>query len=218
VGTDLNIAACALVVFAKAPVAGQVKTRLIPALGALGAAQLAQRLLQHAVGQSVAAGLGSVELCVSPDVSHPSFLALASRHGLALTEQGSGDLGQRMHRALARRLATDPGVLLIGTDAPALDAAVLREAARALQTHDAVFVPALDGGYALVGLRRQAPELFANIAWSTPQVMAATRHRAQAAGLRWAELPALGDVDVPDDLVHLKHLQPLPDLPDLPGD
>jgi rSAM/selenodomain-associated transferase 1 len=208
----LNTAACGLVVFAKAPIAGQVKTRLIPALGAEGAAELAQRLLKHAVRQSVAAGLGRVELCVTPDVGHPSFLRMASLHGLALTEQGAGDLGQRMHRALDRRLATDPGVLLIGTDAPALDAAVLNAAAQALQAHDAVFVPALDGGYALVGLRRQAPELFADIAWSTPQVMQATRQRARAAGLSWAELPALGDIDVPDDLVHLRH------LPDLPGD
>jgi rSAM/selenodomain-associated transferase 1 len=211
----LKLSACGLVVFAKAPIAGQVKTRLIPALGAEGAAELAQRLLEHAVRQSVAAGLGSVELCVAPDGRHPSFLRLASLHGLALTEQGAGDLGQRMHRALARRLATEPGVLLIGTDAPALDAAVLNEAARALQAHDAVFVPALDGGYALVGLRRQAPELFADITWSTPQVMAATRQKAKASGLSWAELPALGDIDVPDDLVHLRHL---PHGPDLPGD
>ncbi len=197
---------CSLVVFAKAPVPGQAKTRLIPALGAEGAAALAQRLLEHAVAQGLAAGLRSVEVCVTPDASHPCFSRLPQRQSLVMAEQGPGDLGQRMHRALARRLAQDPAVLLMGTDAPALDGAVLREAAQALHDHDAVFVPALDGGYALVGLRRVAPELFMDMAWSTPRVMAATRERARAAGLRWAELPALGDVDVPGDLVHLRHL------------
>jgi glycosyltransferase A (GT-A) superfamily protein (DUF2064 family) len=97
-------------------------------------------------------------------------------------------------------------VLLIGTDAPALKVEVLHEAASALHSHDAVFVPALDGGYALVGLRGPAPALFEGIAWSTPHVMAATRQQALASGLNWAELSALGDVDVPEDLVHLQHL------------
>jgi glycosyltransferase A (GT-A) superfamily protein (DUF2064 family) len=111
-----------------------------------------------------------------------------------------------MHRALSRRLRDDTCAILIGTDAPALDAPLLRAARQALDSHEAVFVPALDGGYALVGLRRPAPELFAGIAWSTPEVMAMTRQRARAAGLRWAELPAIGDIDVPEDLDHLRHL------------
>jgi rSAM/selenodomain-associated transferase 1 len=202
----LKTPACSLVIFAKAPVPGLAKTRLIPALGADGAAALAQRLLEHAVAQGVRAGLRQVELCVTPDTGHPVFAQLTRQHGLALTEQGDGDLGQRMHRALVRRLQQDRGVLLIGTDAPALKVEVLHEAAAALHSHDAVFVPALDGGYALVGLRGPAPALFEGIAWSTPHVMAATRQQALASGLSWAELSALGDVDVPEDLVHLQHL------------
>jgi hypothetical protein len=91
----------------------------------------------------------------------------------------------------------------MGTDAPALDATVLRAAAQALRTHDAVFVPALDGGYALVGLRAAAPSLFSAMRWSTPQVMADTRARLAAAGLRHAELPALADIDEPADLQQL---------------
>jgi uncharacterized protein len=144
----------ALIVFAKAPEAGRAKTRLIPALGAEGAAALAARLLDHALQQAAEAGLAALELCVAPDATHPLLLAAASRHGAALTLQGEGDLGARMQRALSRRLALHERVLLIGTDAPSLDARVLRAAAAALDGHDAVFVPALDGGYALVGLAR----------------------------------------------------------------
>jgi rSAM/selenodomain-associated transferase 1 len=196
-------AGCAIVVFAKAPVAGQAKTRLIPALGAAGAAALAERLLGHAVAAAVAAGADTVELCTTPDAAHPAFVRLARAHGITLTGQGDGDLGARMDRALARALQQHGRALLIGTDAPALTGMRLAEAAAALATHDAVFVPALDGGYALVGLRRATPALFSGIAWSTPQVMAQTRERAAAAGLRWAELTPLADIDEPADLVHL---------------
>lgn len=193
----------ALLVFAKAPLAGLAKTRLIPALGAEGAAALAARLLEHTVDAALAAGVDAVELCTTPDSTHPAFESLARRHGLGLAPQGDGDLGMRMHAAFERVLAVHGAALLIGTDAPALDAAMLRAAAAALTDHDAVFAPALDGGYALVGLRRADARLFAGIAWSTPQVMAATRLRLREAGLRWAELPAVADIDEPADLVHL---------------
>jgi glycosyltransferase A (GT-A) superfamily protein (DUF2064 family) len=109
-----------------------------------------------------------------------------------------------MAHVFAQHAAAGPmPLLLMGTDAPALDAALLRHAAVALQGRDAVFVPALDGGYALVGLRRPAPSLFAAIAWSTPQVMAQTRAALAAAGLRHAELPPVADIDEPPDLARL---------------
>ncbi len=193
----------ALIVFAKAPVAGQAKTRLIPALGPEGAAALAERLLEHAVAVAVSAGLATVEICTTPDDGHPTLHRLARRHGLVLTGQGPGDLGERMNRALERCLASHDHALLMGSDAPALDATRLRQADRALLDHDAVFVPALDGGYALVGLRRRAPGLFEHMSWSNAQVMSATRSRARAAGLRWVELEAVADIDEPADLVHL---------------
>ena len=212
-------APCRIVVMAKAPVAGHAKTRLIPALGAEGAAALAERLLNHAVQQALAADLGPVELCGAPAFTthygdadpsaalHPAFERLAQEWPIALSEQGSGDLGQRMHRAFERAFSTMPSatgrVLLIGTDAPALGASVLRRAADALASADAVFVPAHDGGYALVGLRRPAPTLFEDMVWSSPTVMAHTRRRLTAAGLRHAELPPLHDIDEPADLAHL---------------
>jgi rSAM/selenodomain-associated transferase 1 len=202
----------ALVIFAKAPVSGLAKTRMIPALGAHGSAGLAQQLLLHAVQQAAQVPWDALALCVSPDTTHPAFsLAQDLVHKstatpqspLTLSLQGNGDLGQRMHRALLRGLSQHAAVLLMGTDAPDLNAAVLQQAAQALQTHDAVFVPAHDGGYALVGLRRPAPELFEDMVWSTASVMAETRIRAHQAGLLWCELAPVHDMDEPTDLHHL---------------
>jgi hypothetical protein len=194
---------CTVIVFAKAPRAGQAKTRLIAALGAEGAALLAERLLNATLDHAVAADIGPVQLCVTPDRTHPAFAA-ASRHGsVIVTEQGDGDLGERMARAFERALATRGIALLIGTDAPQLDAAYLRAAAAALDDADAVFGPAADGGYTLVGLQRPAAGLFSGMRWSHSQVMAQTRERLAALGLRHVELPVLHDVDEPADLAHV---------------
>jgi len=193
----------ALIIFAKAPVAGLAKTRLIPALGAQGAAELAGRLLDHAVHIGIEAGFDYCELCTAPDSRHVAFQRLAASYPLALTAQGEGDLGQRMHRALSRVLADHARVLLVGTDAPTLSAALLREAAHTLDTCDAVFVPALDGGYALAGLTGAHAGLFTGMQWSTPQVMQVTRARARAAQLTWTELAPVADIDEPTDLVHV---------------
>jgi uncharacterized protein len=194
---------CEVLVFAKAPQAGVAKTRLIPALGAQGAARLAERMLVHAVEQACAADVGAVRVCAAPGTAHPAFARLAQRFGVALASQVGADLGERMNHALTASLRSHAGALLIGTDAPALDAAVLRAAREALAAHDAVFVPTIDGGYALVGLRAPAPGLFDGMAWSTPQVMAETRKRLAAHALTHFELPVLADIDEPADLVHL---------------
>jgi rSAM/selenodomain-associated transferase 1 len=196
-------APCELLVFAKAPRPGFAKTRLAPALGPDGAARLAERLLEHAVAQACAADLGPVRLVCTPDATDAAFVRLAQRFGVRLDEQVGADLGARMNEALTRSLRTHAQALLIGTDAPALDAAVLRAARDALADRDAVFVPTFDGGYALVGLRAPAPGLFDGMAWSTPQVMAATRRRLASLAWRHHELPTLADIDEPSDLVHL---------------
>lgn len=194
---------CAVIVFAKAPQAGYAKTRLIAALGAQGAAQLAERLMHATLEHALEVDIGPVELCVTPDRAHPAFLAAARRGSVSVTEQGGGDLGERMARAFDRVLGTHARALLIGTDAPLLDAPYLRAAAVALNDSDAVFGPAADGGYTLVGLQRPEPALFAGMQWSHDQVMAQTRQRLAALGLRHVELPVLHDVDEPADLRHL---------------
>jgi len=201
-----------VVVLAKAPVPGFAKTRLIPALGPHGAAKLAEQLLQHALAQACGAGANRVLLCAAPERTHPAFARWNADGAVQLIDQGGGDLGARMHRALLHALARYQRVLLMGTDAPALSSEVLRHAFETLadppahsaaDTVDAVFVPALDGGYALVGLRRPCPPFFTDMPWSTPQVMAITRQRAAQAGWRIKELPAVADIDEPQDLAHL---------------
>lgn len=198
---------CPVVVMAKSPRAGFAKTRLIPALGPQAAAVLAERLLQHTVREAACADLGPVDLCVTPDTRHPAVVACRDALGAGLSLQTEGDLGARMAAAFARWIggagAEAGGVLLIGTDAPAIDAAILRSAAAALQAADAVFIPAFDGGYALIGLRTTAPTLFERMTWSTSRVMADTRVRLAAAGLHHVELAPVADIDEPDDLRHL---------------
>jgi rSAM/selenodomain-associated transferase 1 len=201
---------CPVIVFAKAPQAGYAKTRLIPALGEAGAAELAERLLNTTLDHAVHAAIGPVELCVTPDRTHAAFVAAARRRRVTLTDQGEGDLGARMARAFARVLSTHGRALLIGTDAPALDATYLRTAAAALDNADAVFGPAADGGYTLVGLRQPAPALFDNMRWSHSLVMAHTRERLAALALRHVELRVLHDIDEPADLAHLPAHWPRP--------
>jgi uncharacterized protein len=193
-----------LIVMAKAPVAGFAKTRLIPALGADGAARLAQRLLEHTLHEARAAGFDAVTLACAPDTTHAAFAAQAEQGGVALVAQGDGDLGARMQRQIDHAFAAHAErVLVIGTDAPALDAAALRRAAQALADCDAVLVPAADGGYALMGLRHPLPALFNDMPWSTSAVMAVTRERLSHAAMRHSELPPVHDIDEAADLVHL---------------
>jgi hypothetical protein len=195
----------AVLIFAKAPVPGQVKTRLIPVLGVEGAAQLAERLIAWCVDTAVAATVGPAELWCAPDATYATLLAMAAHHGIRLASQEDGDLGERMAHAVADALGRYPHVLLIGTDSPSLEAADLRQAAAWLaEGQDAVLGPVEDGGYWLIGLTRQQPALFEGITWSTGDVMAATRERLRALGLRWAELPARWDVNRPEDLTRLR--------------
>jgi uncharacterized protein len=187
-------------IFAKAPVAGRVKTRLIPALGAEGAARLAAEMLADTIAAAIAARVGPVELCADPEPGDAAWTGHLPEHQLELSAQGSGDLGRRLARAARRTLDRGETALLIGTDCFELDADRLRAAAAALASHDAVIHPARDGGYALLGLRRFDPSLFDRISWSTAAVAGQTLERLQTLG--WAILigDTLRDVDEPADL------------------
>lgn len=193
-----------LVIFAKAPQAGQVKTRLISALGASGAAALAHRLLGHALTQATAADLQAVELCASPAPQDPAWQGVEIPAVVTLASQGEGDLGERMARAVARVIGQhECPVMLMGTDCPALTSACLNEAALQLMRHDAVLLPARDGGYVLIGLKAPCPELFSDMPWSSSVVASETLRRMAALGLRVWQGPTLQDIDEPADLAHL---------------
>ncbi len=184
-------------VVAKAPVPGFAKTRLIPRLGAGGAAALQARLTERAVATALAAGIGPVTLWCAPDTGHPAFVALAERHRVDLRAQPEGDIGRRMLAAF--EAATGP-LVLIGTDCPVLRPDDLRAAHAAIRAGaDAAFSPAEDGGYGLIAAARALPVMFEGIPWSTGEVMAATRARAAAAALSIALLDPVWDVDVPED-------------------
>lgn len=187
-----------ILLFAKAPAAGRVKTRLIPALGEEGAARLARRMLAASLREAQASGL-PVELCGEPD---PRLWGPVSL-GIDLSPQGEGDLGARLARASRRTLDRGEAALLIGADCPALDADRLRAAAQSLAEHDAVLHPAEDGGYVLLGLRRFDPRLFDGLAWSGPDVARETIARIGALGWSLDLRETLRDVDEPEDLAWL---------------
>ncbi|MFA7555909.1 MAG: TIGR04282 family arsenosugar biosynthesis glycosyltransferase [Spongiibacteraceae bacterium] len=204
-----------IVIFAKAPLPGLAKTRLIPALGSDGSAQLAKRLLHHTVEQAIAANIGPVELCVSPTISHHAWQALALPTELTWSEQGEGDLGERLARASQRITAKGESILLIGSDCPSLTAEKLCQAAQALVHHDACIVPVSDGGYALLGLNRHLASVFTHMPWSTASVALLTQQRIEAEGWRLKSFNPLHDIDDPQDLQHLPtswlpHFSPTP--------
>jgi hypothetical protein len=189
-----------VIVFARAPVPGQVKTRLVPVLGARGAASLYARLAERTVRVARAARIGPVELHCAPSAAHPFFRRFAERKRV----QKGADLGERMYRALRHGLRRHRAVLLVGSDCPVLRAAHLRRAAQWLRDGvDAVFAPTRDGGYALIGLSRISCKLFRNIPWGSRRVMARTRARLRRLGWRWRALPRLWDVDRPEDALRM---------------
>ena len=195
-----------LMVFARVPRPGRVKTRLIPALGPAGAARVYSVLMRRAL--MAAARLANVrrELWCADDPDLTPCATIARRLGMRLHVQPDGDLGVRLSAAFARALepvGAGPAIV-IGSDCPDYTPAYLEEAFGLLSIGsplpDAVIGPALDGGYVLIGLRRPVPSVFTGIPWSTDQVLGRTREALAAAGLTWRELPPLADIDRPADL------------------
>ncbi|GGX86546.1 hypothetical protein GCM10007160_12350 [Litchfieldella qijiaojingensis] len=187
-----------LAILAKAPVPGRVKTRLIPHLGEQGAAQLHERLLRHTLAVALeATSAHHIVLWTALDHSHPLFLELAEHHGIALHPQPEGDLGMRMHYALLSM--PGPG-LVIGCDCPVLSPTLLSQCWSALQNADAVFLPAEDGGYALVGTHHSHIRLFEHIDWGTERVMSQTRRRAEELGWNIVCPAEVWDIDRPEDI------------------
>jgi rSAM/selenodomain-associated transferase 1 len=145
----------------------------------------------------------------APDVSHRRFRSIARHTPITCQAQPEGDLGQRM-QACAQQHFAQPNaltLLIMGTDCPVLSPGHLQAAARALLSNDACLIPAEDGGYVLIGLKRWLPEVFERIEWSTARVMAQTRERLQEAGASWQELPALWDVDEAADWQRMQLLR-----------
>ena len=197
-----------ILIFAKAPIPGLVKTRLIPAIGDMAAAMLHSALTERVIETACTTEI-DVVLCCAPDTSHPFFQDCADDFAIALTNQlDDANLGARMMASLNEALKDYSRVILIGADCPAFSPAHLRDAAAQLATHDVVLTPAEDGGYTLIGVNKTAPTMFANIDWGTNTVMAAQRQALTNAKLRWHETATLWDVDTAKDLPRLQTLKP----------
>jgi rSAM/selenodomain-associated transferase 1 len=191
-----------LIVFARAPVLGRVKTRLAASIGAERALAVHQRLLATtlALAESAAADRRELRLHAEDPRAFDATAAPLVERGWRVGPQRGDDLGARMYEALISALADGDCPVLIGSDCPSLRADDLQAAFDALRDHDAVFAPAEDGGYALVGIARPLPLLFDAVPWGTSEVMAVTRTRIDAQGLRVATLRTVWDVDVEADL------------------
>lgn len=200
----MNYPASRLLVFARAPRAGEVKTRLIPRLGAQGAADLHARLIHRCLDTVTRAGLCPVELWCAPSSHAPFFESCRARYDIGLYDQVPGDLGERMYAALASALARAESAVLVGTDIPLLEVADLEAALQALQHgKDVVVGPATDGGYYLIGVRHADRRLFTHMPWGGPDVFRETSRRLQRLALDWLRLCERSDIDTPEDFHNL---------------
>lgn len=193
-----------ILIFARAPVPGACKTRLIPALGEAGAARLCSVLTRRLLVMLREAAVAPVVLCCTPDDRHPLFV---ESQETCWTQKGH-DLGERMFHAARRALAESGRVLLVGTDCPALSESYLVDAFEALERADVVLGPAEDGGYVLLGLRRVDRELFRGIGWGTASVLEQTLERVASLGWCHELLEPLWDLDRPEDLERLRREYP----------
>ena len=188
--------AARLIVFAKAPVPGRVKTRLRPVLGA-GAARLYKRLCLSVLAVAADSGAAPLELHAAPSRGHPWLRARARDLSASLRVQRPGDLGRKMARALGQALKGAPMAVIIGADCGGLRADTIRRAFEVLDSgEDMVVTPAEDGGYVLVGARQRInPAIFSGIDWGTERVLAQTRRNARRLGIALAEIDTSWDVD-----------------------
>ncbi|MFI3155474.1 MAG: TIGR04282 family arsenosugar biosynthesis glycosyltransferase [Methylococcaceae bacterium] len=190
-----------LMIFCKAPIPGQVKTRLIPELTAEQAAELHIELSIKTLQRATLNNLCPVQLWCTPSTGHVFFSKLKAAYPLVLKRQQGADLGERMHHAFCSALTAYPHALLMGCDCPSLTEHDLEEAFTALnQGNEVVLAPAEDGGYVLIGLSRPQPELFNNMPWGTDSVLDQTRNRIERYKLRHHELRGQWDLDTPEDL------------------
>ena len=197
-----------ILIFAKAPMPGRVKTRLAATLGEEEAARLYSAMVRHAVKTATAVELAPVRLYVE-GTGHPLFGELKERFAISLLEQKGEDLGARMDRALREALRDADYAVLIGCDWPMVDGDYLERALTLLaEGAEVVLGPAEDGGYVLIGLRQPQPRLFAAIPWGTPEVLTATRTRCQELGIEPQELQSRYDIDTEADMRRFRGEEP----------
>jgi uncharacterized protein len=196
-----------LIIFAKAPVLGEVKTRLQPEYSLDQSLKLHQLLVHNTLEKTKAFENLDVELCCAPNRNSMFFLHCENNFPVRLTDQLGEELGERMAFAFSHALQTSHKVIIIGTDCPELDKSYIESALQALDKHDAVIGPAADGGYVLLGLKQFSPELFSDFSWGTSSVLKQTRAVLKQLGWSWHELETRHDLDRPEDLTRFTDLK-----------
>ena len=198
---------CVLIVFSKAPVAGEVKTRLIPALGETAATELYQDLVTSTLTTARQTNIVAIQLWCSPDIKHPFFDECTDNFNITLHSQEGDNLGERMYLALCTALDRYSHALLIGCDCPQLSASDLVLANNKLvEGYDVVLGPAEDGGYYLIGAKLPHQELFSGMDWGSGTVLSKTRECLKGLDLEYFELEEKWDLDRPEDLLRYRSM------------
>ena len=194
-----------VLLFAKAPVAGSVNTRLIPDIGVEKATGLQENLIHQRLSMLTDAQVCDVTLMCAPDTRHECFIECRKNYQVQLLVQSDGDLGWRMYNATKAALLSYKYCIVIGTDAPALDEVLIEKAIEVLHADaDVVFVPAEDGGYVLLGLQDAHAFLFEKIDWGSAEVMQQSRDKLEMNNISYKELDTCWDVDRLED--YLRYL------------
>lgn len=198
-----------LVLLTKKPVAGDVKTRLIPHVTAKIAAAIAWEMIVNTVETTVKYWPGELRMLVSPDADHLELFDLASRYGFAIGPQADGNLGQKMESAVCDALRTAPAAAIMGCDIPDVSPGVLAFAYDRLVEGHNVIGPSSDGGFYFAGLKQCVPGMFEDIEWSTDRVIETVLHRMAACKIPIdVILPCLQDIDNWRDFEYLAQNQP----------
>lgn len=198
-----------ILLFAREPVLGQVKTRLQGAIGQQQALRLYRAMLERIAAVLQASNLAAWNLCVSSNPADELFISICDENNITL--QAEGELGEKMRTAMACALEKPEldCVIIIGSDCPAMSQGYLESAIEVLNSgKDVVIGPAEDGGYVLLGLKRIIPELFEDIPWGSSSVLEETLARLQKTGASYQLLESLWDVDRPEDISRLEELDP----------
>lgn len=202
-----NMNDAVLCIFTKAPIPGQVKTRLIPTLGKEGACKLYEELILNTLRLSSVLGFAEVRLYCTPTTTHPFLKTCADKFDIQLHLQEGDDLGARMDKALSDSLDKFDNALVIGCDCPWMQKRDLEQALAVLSVEKRVVLgPATDGGYYLLGLSSSMPFLFEDMPWGQASVLRETKERLRSAGVNWSELDERRDLDRPEDIIEYRKL------------
>ena len=209
---DFTFPKSTIIIFSKAPEPGITKTRLIPELGSIKAAELHKAMTNHVVAMVADARLCSIQLWCAPQISHPFFESLVQHYSLTLHQQIGKDLGMRMYNAFDysfnQALKSYNAAVVIGSDCLTIDAHLIESSLQKLyEGQDAVIAPAEDGGYVLLGLKRAQAEIFTDINWGNDTVFSQTVNRFKQLGLSWTQMDTQWDIDRPQDIKRLKQHQ-----------